>query len=198
MNISRSLVIVAATVALMFAILPVSAFAHDGKHPDAPNPSPNATTSQEVGYTKVEVKFGRPGVKGRTIWGDLVPYNGGDPRPWAAGANGSTIITFAEAVKINGEDLEAGSYGLHMIPGEKEWTIIFNTDSSRFGIMKYKGETDALRLTIAPQQAEFQEWLNYDIQKTGDLTAELSLRWENIKVSFTIEGPDHRKGEGDH
>lgn len=170
-----------------------SAFAHDGKHPDAPNPSPMASVSQEVGYTEVSVKYGSPGVKDRTVWGDLVPYNGGDPRPWAAGANGSTILTIAEDVKVNGKELAAGSYGLHMIPTKDEWIIIISTDSGRFGIMSYTQDKDALRVTAKPKDAPYQEWLTYEIVKTGELTADLNLRWENISVGFTIEAPDHRK-----
>ncbi len=182
-------------LAVLLAALAIAqppASAHDGKHPDAPNPSPNATASQVVGYTKVSLSYGRPGVKDRTIWGDLVPYNGGDPRPWAGGANGSTIITFDEDVKINGNTIAAGSYGLFWIPAEDEWTFILNTDSSQYGIMKYTSEKDALRITVTPEEAEYQEWLSYDFEKTGELTADLNLHWERLQIGFTIEAKDHR------
>jgi len=178
-------------VALSLGIGPV--LAHDGHNPNDPNPSPNASTSQDVGYAKVTVNFGRPGVKGRAIWGELVPYNGGDPRPWVAGANGSTIVTFEEAIKINGNELEAGSYGLHMIPAKDEWTIIFSSDASRFGIMSYTPDKDALRVTATPTEAPFQEWLSYEIVKTDLLTADVNLRWENLSVGFSVEGQDHRE-----
>lgn len=184
-------VIAVLAIGFIFGQAPV--LAHDGAHPDNPNPSPNATTSQEVGYEKVSLAYGSPGVKGRTIWGELVPFNGGDPRPWVAGANGSTTITFEEAVQINGNDLEAGSYGLHMIPAKDEWIVIFSTDASRFGIMSYKPEKDALRVTVKPEEASFQEWLSYDIVKTGELTANVNLRWENLSVGFTVTAKDHRE-----
>ncbi len=184
-----------AAILIVFAQVPVAA--HDGKHPDAPNPSPNATASQVVGYTKVSVTYGRPGVKDRTIWGELVPYNGGDPRPWAGGANGSTIITFEEDVKIDGNAIAAGSYGLFWIPAKDGWTIILNSDSSQFGIMKYTSEKDVLRITATPKEAEYQEWLRYEFEKTGELTADLNLHWESLKVGFTIEGPDHRTEKDD-
>jgi hypothetical protein len=187
--ITKSLI--AAGLALTLAVSP--AFAHDGEHPDAPNPSPNASTSQEVGYGNVSVAFGRPGVKGRTIWGELVPYDGGTPRPWVAGANGSTIVTFSEDVTVNGEALKAGAYGFFVIPAEDEWTVIFSSDSSKYGIMKYSADKDALRITVKPEEAPFEEWLDYRIVKTGQLTATLSLHWENIKASINIEAPDHRK-----
>ena len=181
-----------ALVAISIVFVQVPAAAHDGKHPDAPNPSPNATASQVVGFTKVSLSYGRPGVKDRTIWGELVPYNGGDPRPWAGGANGSTIITFDEDVKINGNAITAGSYGLFWIPAKEAWTIILNSDSSQFGIMKYTLEKDVLRITATPKEAEYHEWLSYDFEKTGELTADLNLHWESLKVGFTIEGLDHR------
>ena len=181
-----------ALLALSVAFIQSTVLAHDGMHPDAPNPSPNATASQVVGYTKVSLSYGRPGVKDRTIWGELVPYNGGDPRPWAGGANGSTIITFDEDVKIDGNELAAGSYGLFWIPAKDEWTIAFNSDSSQLGIMKYTSDKDALRIKVVPEEAAYQEWLSYDFEKTGELTADLNLHWEHLKVGFTIEAPDHR------
>ncbi|MFP6582534.1 MAG: DUF2911 domain-containing protein [Candidatus Hydrogenedentota bacterium] len=180
-------------VALVFSFVSLPALAHDGKHPDAPNPSPNGSVSQEVGYGKVDVAFGRPGMKGRTIWGDLVPFNGGDPRPWVAGANGSTVVTFAEDVKVNGQALKAGAYGFFIIPEKDQWTLIFSSDSSKFGIMKYSADKDVLRLTVKPEKSDHQEWLDYRIEKTGELTATLSLHWENLKAGFTIEAPDHRE-----
>ena len=188
-SLKRSLAYVA--LATMVVAAP-AAVSHDGKHPDAPNPSPNATVSQEVGYAAVTVIFGRPGVKGRKIWGELVPYNGGEPRPWLAGANGNAVITFEEAVKIDGNELAAGSYGLMMVPAEDEWTIIFSKNSKRMGIIRYTPDEDVLRIKAKPQSAEFEEWLDYKIKKTGELTADLSLHWENLKVGFTIEAQDHR------
>lgn len=184
---------VSTLAAIVTLALSVTAAAHDGAHPDAPNPSPNTTASQEVGHGAVTIEYGRPGVKGREgkIWGGLVPYNNGEPRPWMAGANGNAVITFDEDVKVNGQDLAAGSYGLLMIPAEDEWTIIFSTNANRRGIMSYTPDQDALRVTATPEQAPFQEWLTYEFTKTGDYTADLHLHWENLKVGFTIEAPEH-------
>ena len=193
MNIKLNFAKVCVVAAMAASMVCLPSSAHDGKHPDAPNPSPNGSVSQEVGYAEVSVKFGRPGVKGRAIWGELVPYNGGKPRPWVAGANGSTIITFAEDVKVNGEALEAGSYGFFIIPEEDSWTLIFSSNSSKFGIMQYKAEDDVLRLTVTPEKSVFQEWLDYRIEKTGELTATVNLHWENVKAGFSIEAMDHRE-----
>lgn len=186
-----------AVLALAVVSMQLSVLAHDGKHPDAPNPSPNATASQVVGFTKVSLSYGRPGVKDRTIWGELVPYNGGDPRPWPGGANGSTIITFDEDVKINGNNLAAGSYGLFWIPAKDEWTVAFNTDSSQYGITKYTADKDALRIKVTPEEAAYQEWLSYEFEKSGELSAALNLHWDRLKVGFTIEAPDHRTEKDD-
>ena len=185
------------SLALAMLMVAPGVWAHDGAHPDNPNPSPNATASQEVGYGKVTVDYGRPGVKGRRgkIWGELVKYNGGEPRPWLAGANGNAIITFSEDVKINGHDIAAGAYGLMMIPSEKEWVIIFSKNSNKLGIMKYTKDEDALRIEVSPKRAEYQEWLIYEFEKRSDLSASLNLHWESLKVGFEIVAPDHRKAE---
>lgn len=184
-------------LAVLAVFIALPTLAHDGEHPDDPNPSPNATVSQEVGYAAVTVAYGRPGVKGRNgkIWGELVPYNGGDPRPWGAGANGNAVITFAEEVTINGKPLAAGTYGLMMIPSEKKWTIVFSKNGTKRAARRYKKEEDALRIEVSPEEAEYQEWLNYEIEKTGDLSATLSMHWENLKVGFTIGALDHRTEE---
>ena len=195
MNVNGLVKGVLVCAAVVAAVLPAPALAHDGMHPDAPNPSPNATVTQEVGYADVTVEFGRPGVKGRTgeIWGKLVPYNAGEPRPWMGGANGNTVITFEEKVKIDGHDLAAGSYGLLMIPAADAWTFIFSTNSKRLGIMQYTPDEDALRIEVSPEKADHQEWLNYEFKKVGDVTSSLSLHWENLSVGFTIEAMDHRE-----
>lgn len=192
MNTHRYCTTLIALVGLAAFALP--AMAHDGHHPDAPNPSPNATVSQEVGYGNVTIEYGRPGVKGREgkIWGNLVKP-GDDPRPWSGGANGNAVITFAEDVKINGKDLAAGSYGLLVDAGEDTWTFIFSKNAKKLGIMSYKAENDALRVEAKVEKAEPQEWLAYEFEKTGELTATVNLHWENVIAGFTIEAPDHRE-----
>ena len=193
--LARACSILTLLTAVLFA---TQAIAHDGKHPDAPNPSPNATVSQEVGYTKISLTFGSPGVKGRIIWGELVPYGDEDAKSWVADANGTTTIEFEEDVKIDGHALPAGKYGLHVIPSEGDWIFIFSTDAGRFSIRSYTKDEDALRIAVTPETAPHQEWLTYKFEKTSDLGATLSLRWEKVKAGFAIEGPDHRKGEGKH
>jgi hypothetical protein len=113
-----------------------------------------ASVTQTLGTdATITIVYGRPGVKGRTIWGDLVPYglapgskySENKPYPWRAGANENTTIELNKDVLIEGKPLPAGKYGLHMIPGENEWVIIFSKNSSAWGSYTYKQEEAALR-----------------------------------------------------
>ena len=96
---------------------------------DLPRPSPKATVSQTVGLTDITITYCRPGVKGRVIWGGLVPYD----QVWRTGANEATTITFSDEVTIEGTKLPAGTYGLFTIPGKDEWTVIFNKGAKQWG-----------------------------------------------------------------
>jgi hypothetical protein len=152
-----------------------------------PQASPAATLAQTIGITQVTVSWHRPAVKGRTVWGELVPYG----EVWRAGANENTTITFSSPVKVQGHDLPAGTYGLHMIPTATTWTIIFNRNSTSWGSYSYSEKEDALRVTVTPVAAPHTEWLAYDF---GDLTeggATLALRWEKlaVPVQLTVDTP---------
>jgi hypothetical protein len=140
---------------------------------------------QTVGFTDVTIEYGRPGVKGRTIWGGLVPYNA----VWRAGANEATKITFSTDVKIDGKKLKAGSYGFFAIPNEKTWLLIFNKVANQWGAFEYNDAEDALRIEVTPikQQNWWQEWLAYSINKSADNKAIVMLEWEKIKVPFNVE-----------
>ncbi|MGD1046664.1 MAG: DUF2911 domain-containing protein [Bacteroidota bacterium] len=148
-----------------------------------PQPSPKATVSQTIGITEVSVVYHRPAVKNKKIWGDLVPYK----EVWRAGANENTTISFSDPVKVEVKDLPAGTYGLHMIPTESAWTIIFNKNSSSWGSFFYKEEEDALRVTVQPQTAENQEQLSYAFDDVSSNSAILVLRWEKLKVPMHVE-----------
>ena len=147
--------------------------------------SPKAIVKQTVGFTEVTIEYSRPGVKGRTIWGGLVPYNA----VWRAGANEATKITFSTDVKINGKKLKAGSYGFFTIPTKDKWIIIFNKVANQWGAFEYNDAEDALRIEVTPETDNgcWQEWLAYTITKTSDNTAVVRLQWEKLKVPFTIE-----------
>ncbi len=163
----------------------------------SPAPSPYAKVWEEVGLTDITIKYNRPGVNGRQIWGALVPYGlssplgnfgSGNDFPWRAGANENTTISFENDVLIQGEKLAAGSYGLHMIPGESEWTIIFSKNNSSWGSFFYDQYEDALRVTVTPEEAPFKERLTYEfMDHNGQGGATIALLWEELKVPFSVQ-----------
>jgi hypothetical protein len=153
-----------------------------------PRPSPNASVNQLVGVTEFTIHYSRPGVKNREIWGELVPYN----QVWRTGANEVTSITFSDPVTISdgtgtGTKLEAGTYGIHTIPAQNEWTIIFSKNTEVGGSSEYKEENDALRLKVKPAASEFQERLIFMFSDLTDSSASVNLMWEKLKVSFKVE-----------
>jgi len=147
-----------------------------------PRPSPSASLTQTVGLTDIAIKYSRPGVKGRAIWGALVPYD----KVWRTGANEATTISFSDDVTINGQKLAKGMYSLHTIPGRDQWTIIFNSVADQWGSYTYDAAKDALRVQATPEPAEFREWLGFEIPEMTTDTAKITLRWEKIAVPFTV------------
>jgi hypothetical protein len=172
--------------------LPSAALAQENKV----RPSLKASVTQRLGTdADITIEYSRPGVKGRKIWGDLVPYglapgnkySENKPYPWRAGANENTTIQFTKDVLIEGKPLPAGKYGIHMIPSEKEWIIIFSKNSSAWGSFAYKQEEDALRITVTPVIAPHQEWLVYGFDDLAGTSATAYLHWEQLKVPFKIK-----------
>ena len=149
---------------------------------DLPRDSQHSVITQRIGITDITISYHRPLVKGRTIWGKLVPYG----EVWRAGANENTTIKFADAVTIEGKPLDKGVYGLHMIPGETEWTVIFSKIHTAWGSFTYNQADDALRVTVKPQASEFREALTYDFDDVKADSVVASLRWEKISVPFKI------------
>ncbi len=148
--------------------------------------SPYAETVQRIGVSDVKVTYHRPAVKGREIWNTkIVPY-GGDPMPWRAGANDTTVISFEADVTINGEALPAGDYGFHIIPTEGAWTLIFNKAAKGWGSYRYDEAEDALRVEVTPVEAPHEEWLRYGFEDLTEDSAVAYLHWEKKKVPFTI------------
>ncbi|UCE05102.1 MAG: DUF2911 domain-containing protein [bacterium] len=157
----------------------------------------NASVTQRLGLdTDVTITYCRPGVKGREIWGGLVPYgmapgnkySKNKPFPWRAGANENTTIEFNKDLLIEGQKLAAGKYGIHMIPSKKDWTIIFSNNNSAWGSFSYDQSEDALRITVTPVKAPHQEWLIYGFDlAVGGTTTTAYLHWEELKVPIKIE-----------
>ncbi|MDP4219525.1 MAG: DUF2911 domain-containing protein [Bacteroidota bacterium] len=156
-----------------------------------PMESQKASVTQTIGLTDITVTYHRPAVRGRKIWGDLVPYNNGIPIPWRGGANENTTISFTNDVTVEGKPLHSGTYGLHFIPGEKEWIVIFSTNSTSWGSFSYDQKEDALRVTVKPQPVEFEEYLTYEFVSPQPNKVLAQLRWEKLAVGFTIEVPTH-------
>lgn len=149
----------------------------------SPRPSPKASLMQSVGLTDVTINYNRPGVKGRPIWGALVPYG----QVWRTGANEATTIEFSDDVWINGNKLTKGLYSLHTIPTASDWTIIFNSVAQQWGSYSYDAAKDALRVQVTPMPAEHREWMTFEIPEMTTDTAKIVLRWEKIAVPFTVD-----------
>lgn len=145
--------------------------------------SPKAETMQTVGNTDIRIIYSRPGVKGRIIWGALVPYDA----VWRAGANEATNFIFSTNVTINGKPLKAGSYSFFAIPGKKEWTLIFNKVANQWGAFEYNEAEDALRIKVKPEKGSYVEWLLYSANKISDTSAIIKLEWEKLKIPFKVE-----------
>jgi tetratricopeptide (TPR) repeat protein len=149
---------------------------------DLPRPSQHAVLTQRVGITDITVNYHRPLVNGRKVWGSLVPYG----QVWRAGANENTTIQFTSAVSVEGQSLPAGSYGLHMIPNENDWTIIFSKNYTSWGSFTYNQSEDALRVNVKPQPTDMHEALTYDFDDIKPDAAVLTLRWEKLAVPVKI------------
>jgi hypothetical protein len=175
-------------------ILPSITFAQENRVPA----SLKASRMQRLGVdTDITIEYSSPGVKGRKIWGELVPYglapgnkySKEKPYPWRAGANENTTIEFSKDVLIEGNKLPAGKYGIHMIPSEKDWIIIFSKNNSAWGSYSYNQEEDALRVTVTPTEVRHQEWLIFGFGNLAGTSATAFLLWEKLKVPFKIELP---------
>jgi len=164
-----------------------------------------SSVSQWIGPVEVNVTYNSPNVhapdgserRGK-IWGQLVPWgmsNGGfgtcgDLCPWRMGSNENTVFRVSHDVLVEGKPLAAGSYGLHALPGESEWTLIFSKNSTSWGSFFYKESEDALRVTVKPAQSEYREWLTYEFVDRQPDKATARLAWEELAVPFTIAVPN--------
>lgn len=149
---------------------------------ELPRVSQKASVMQRIGLLDVTVTYSRPNVKGRVIWGELVPYN----EVWRTGADEATTISFSEDVVLNGNKVPAGKYSLFTIPGKDEWTIIINKTAKQWGAFNYDKSKDLLRFQVKPEKTEFIESLAYYFSDVSVSDAILNIGWEKLKVSFKI------------
>src|SRR6201993_2306079 len=148
-----------------------------------PRASQHALVSQRIGITDITINYHRPLANGRQIWGKVVPYG----QVWRAGANENTTITFADPVTVEGRPLEKGTYGLHMIPGQDQWTVIFSKNWNSWGSFTYKQDEDALRVNVKPQATELHDALAYDFDDVKPDSAVVTMRWEKVAVPFKVK-----------
>jgi hypothetical protein len=147
-----------------------------------PRLSQHGVTGQTIGISTVTINYSRPLADGREIWGKVVPYG----QVWRAGANENTTITFSDDATVEGKPLPAGTYGLHMIPGKEQWTIIFSKNSTSWGSFSYDEKEDALRVTVKPASGDFFETLTYTFDDVKPDSALATLRWEKAAVPFRV------------
>jgi len=171
----------AALFAISVSLAPLACWAQSAVL-DLPRDSQHSVVMQRIGITDIAINYHRPLVKGRTIWGKVVPYG----EVWRAGANENTTIKFTDAVSIEGKALDKGTYGLFMIPSENEWTVIFSKVHTAWGSFTYNEAEDALRVTVKPQPSEFHETLTYDFDDVKKDSAVAKLYWEKLAIPFKV------------
>jgi hypothetical protein len=163
-----------------------------------PRASQRQEVTQTVGDTKISVVYHRPNANGRTLWGCtaknvvpksnyeepcIVPYG----QVWRTGANENTTFEVTNDVKINGQTLPAGKYGLHMIPNKDEWIVIFSKTNNSWGSFSYDAKQDQLRVNVKPVAAETQDTMSLGFENVKASTADVAVRWEKLRVPFTVD-----------
>jgi tetratricopeptide (TPR) repeat protein len=160
-----------------------------------------AAVVQYIGPVRISIDYSSPAVHGPNgkdrrghIWGELVPYGlsnlgfgNGKPGPWRAGANENTVFENSNEVLIEGKALPAGRYGLHMIPGKDEWTIIFSKNSGAWGSFFYEESEDALRVNVKPHKHDYREYLTYEFLDRKPESATAELQWEDLAIGWDVK-----------
>lgn len=141
-----------------------------------------ATVTQTVGVTDMTIKYHRPGVKGREIFGKLEQYG----KVWRAGANNATSFEFSTDVMISGTTLKAGRYEFFVIPTENEWTVIFNSAKDQWGAYAYDSTLNVVTFQVKPETIPHEEWLSYGFSDLTISSAKVSLKWDKTAISFVI------------
>jgi hypothetical protein len=163
---------------MAFALMFLSfgcAHRHAKKSPIA---SPRDSVSRKIGDATITINYGSPSVKGRKIWGALVPYG----QVWRTGANAATTFTTDKDILVEGQKLPAGTYGFFAIPSTTTWVIIFNGVPKQWGAFKYDSSQDVLRVTVTPQASSMHERVVYKINSKG-----FTLAWENLIVPVMVK-----------
>lgn len=163
----------------IFSMLALVALAQ----PELPQASPTTTIKQNVGLSTVEITYSRPGVKGRTIFGDLVPYN----EIWRTGANKATAITLSSDATIGGKTVPAGSYSIFTVPGKTQWEVIINKETELWGTGNYDKAEDVVRFKVdAKSLSNNVETFTIDLRNFSNEGCEVVMMWEKTEVSFKL------------
>ena len=171
------------TITLCLAILGLAGSVSAQNDLNLPDVSQAAEVKQRVALTDIAVKYHRPLVNGRKIWGGLVPYG----KVWRVGANENTTIEFSDPVSVEGKALDKGTYGLHMIPNQDSWTVIFSKTNTAWGSYSYDQKEDALRVDVKPRPlAENKEALEFDFEDLKPTSTAVTMKWEKLGVPFTV------------
>ncbi|SHF46113.1 Protein of unknown function [Chryseobacterium vrystaatense] len=156
-------------------------FAQDYSVPAA---SPRQKVEQQFSMSKISIDYGRPGVKGRKIFGELVPYG----QVWRAGANSSTKITFGQSVNFGGKMVPAGTYGLFIVPTEKDWKVILNKDFQQWGAYTYDPKQDVVDITVPVNKlADKQEWFEITLNPTDENSGNLVIKWDMVQAEVALK-----------
>jgi hypothetical protein len=172
------------SLALFSGILLMTTNIAHAQNDKSQRPSPPATATGNINGATITINYSSPAVKGRKIWGDLVPYN----QVWRTGANEATIFETSKDIQVEGKSLPAGKYSLYTIPGENEWTFIFNSKTGQWGINRDGSTTedpanDVLRVVVKPvKSANFNERMKFTVDKNG-----FAFEWENLKVPVSVK-----------
>ncbi len=148
-----------------------------------PDKSQESMITQRIGYSDITINYHSPGAKGREVWGALVPYG----KVWRAGANENTVFTITDDVKIEGLELAAGSYGLHLLPEKDQWTFIFSKNHTSWGSFFYDDKEDVLRIVVPVEDApESRDWMSFDFHKRERGKLSIVLTWANKRAKFDL------------
>lgn len=149
---------------------------------ELPVSSPKAVIHQQIGVTDISISYNRPQVKGREIFGKLIPFG----KVWRTGADQNTVLTFTTDVQINGTEVKAGAYGLHTIPNKDRWIVILNKETKAWGSYFYNKEKDVLRFEVPTATTAMKEAMTFAFTEISKNSTTISLNWEKTSIAFEI------------
>ena len=171
-------------ITILFLLMAYSDSSAQDRDQDRPRVSPNAVVSQTIGTTEVTITYGRPAVRDRIIFGEVVPFD----EIWRTGADEATTITFSSDVLLEGVPVDAGTYSLFTIPAlDGEWTIILNNIIDQWGAYNYDFAEDEIRVEVEAEEAPFMEQMMFYFDSVGESSGVAVLHWETTRVDFRIQ-----------